>query len=154
MKIDKNGVLGYSPVAEKEESCFITPINETYNSYKCLVSGYQSSDFWKEGEFDLEELESTLPELYKDLKIVDKEGRHWYPQVVNIEDKGIVFMNGTSKDDYGWCSIKNIPVPDDEKERFKNPQTGEYIKYKSDPTSLKQFNQFEFIEALDSLGIL
>ncbi len=154
MKIDKNGVLGYSPIAEKEESCFITPINETYNSYKCLVSGYQSSDFWKAGEFDLEELESTLPELYKDLKIVDKEGRHWYPSVIQDKKLGIVFMNGTSKDDYGWCSIKNIPVPDDEKERFKNPQTGEYIEYKSDPSSMKTFGIHGYIDALDSLGIL
>lgn len=146
--------LGYSPIAEMDDSCYIIPINEKYNSYKCLVSGYCSSDLWVEGEFDIEELESTLPELYKDLRIIDKNGLHWYPQCINDPVKGVVFANGTSKDAWGWTSIKNIPVPEEEKERFKNPQTGEYLKYKSDPSSMKNFTKFEFIESLDSLGLL
>lgn len=146
--------LGYSPLAKKEESCYITPINETLNAYNCLVSGFTSNDLMKEGEFDFDKYEETLPELFKDIKQVDDEGRVWYPSVVNIDGKGIVFVAGTNKDDWGWVGIKHIPVGEDEKEKFKNPKTGEYSKYKSDSKSLKRFTKFEFIESLDYVGLL
>lgn len=147
--------IGKSPLTGHEDSCYITPLNETYNSYKCLVSGFESSDYFKESEgFDFDKYEETLPELYKEIKQIDSEGRVWYPTVIKDDIKGIVFVNGTSKDDWGWSSIKNILVSEEEKERFKNPKTGEYIKYKSDPSTLQQFTKFEFIEALDSLGLL
>lgn len=149
--IDK---LGYSPIAKLDDSCYIFPINEKYNSYKCLVSGFQSSDLWKDGDFNIEELESTLPELYKDLKMVDEEGRFWYPQVIVDPIKGTLFANGADKDNWGWSIIKNVPVPEDEKERFKNPHTGEYLTYKSDPKSIQNFDKFSFVDALSELGLL
>lgn len=147
--------LGYSPLAKLEDSAYIIPINEKYNAYKCLISGFETTDLLKESEgFDIEKYEETLPELYRDIKIVDEEGRVWYPQVVNVEGKGIVFILGTSKDDWEWSSMQSIPVSEDEKERFKHPKTGEYIKFKNDQTTLQKFNQDGFIEALSSVGLL
>jgi hypothetical protein len=107
-----------------------------------------------EGEFDFTKLEETLPELYKDIKISDESKRVWYPQVINIQDKGIVFVSGTSKADWEWSAMKSILVEDNEKERFKNPKTGEYMKYKNDPKSLKKFTRVGFINALDYIGAL
>lgn len=146
--------LIYSSIAQLEDSCYEIPLNEKHYSYKCLVSGYQSSTLWKDGEFDIEELESTLPELYKDLKIIDENGLHWYPQVIVDPVLGTLFANGADKDNWGWSIIKNIPVPEDEKERFKNPSTGEYLTHKSDPKSMKNFDKFGFIDALGELGLL
>jgi hypothetical protein len=147
--------LGYSPLAQLEESAYITPINETYNSYNCLITGFQSSDLMKESEgFDFEAYEETLPELYKAIKQVDEEDRVWYPGVVKDDEKGVVFINGTSKEDWQWCGIKNIPVPEEEKERFKNPKTGEYLTHKSDPSSMKLFGKDGYIDSLDYLGFL
>lgn len=141
------------PLTGAPESCYAMPINEKLFHYKSLSMGYESSDLWVEGEFDFEKLEETLPELYKDIKIVDDQKRVWYPQVLNQEDKGIVFIVGTNKDDWEWCGIKHTLVSDDEKERFKRPD-GTYIKYKNDPKTLKKFGKSGFIESLEYCGLL
>ncbi len=147
--------IGKCPISGLEESCYITPINDDYNSYKSLITGFETTDLMKESEgFNLEQYEETLPELYRDIKIVDDEDRNWFPQCVNVEGKGIVFVLGTSKEDWGWASQKSVPVQEEEKERFKHPKTGEYIKFKTDPTTLQKFDQNGFIEALDSVGLL
>jgi hypothetical protein len=149
-----NDKLGYSPLVKKEDSCYIVPINEKYNQYNCLVSGFQTNDLMKESEgFDFEKYEETMPELHKDIKQIDEEGRVWYAQTINVEDKGIVFAGGTSKDDWGFIGIKHILVPEEEKEKFKRPD-GSYIKYKNDPKTMKKFTKFEFIDALDYVGLL
>ncbi len=145
--------IGFSPLTTQPESCYITPLNETANAYDDLILGFSTNDYMVEGEFDFEAYEEALPELYKSIKKVDDQKRVWYPKTV-VKDEGVVFVVGTNKDDWQWASIKNTPVSDDEKERFKNPQTGEYLKFKSDPKSLTQHGQNGFIEALDSLDLL
>jgi hypothetical protein len=101
----------------------------------------------REGEFNFEEFESSLPELYKDLKSLDSEGRVWYPQAINITEKGTVFANGKSKDQWQWSAIQTIQLTEEEKlnPRFKNQV------YKSDSKSLQNFGS-DFIEACDYIG--
>lgn len=143
-----------SPLTGTEDSCYVLPLNEKYNAYKCLITGFETNDFMVENEFDFNKLEESLPELYKDIKIVDLQKRVWYPQTVNVLDKGIAFILGTNKEDWSWAAIKSIPVSEEEKEKFKDPKTGEYIKFKNDPKTLKRFQRNEFIEALDHIGLL
>jgi hypothetical protein len=102
----------------------------------------------KEGEFDFEKFEEVLPELYKDVRYTDAEKRVWYPAVINIEDKGTVFLNGKSVDEVQWAGIKAIKLTDEEKEqpKFKGKE------YKSDAKSLKEFSN-DFIEACDYIGV-
>ena len=146
--------IGRSPLTNHEDSCYITQISEKLKAYKCLISGFESNDLMIEGEFDFKTFEETLPELYVDIKQKDRDGRIWYPQSVNVADKGTVFVLGTNNEDWGWAGIKSVEVPEEEKERFKNPKTNEYIKYKNDPNTLTRFTKFEFIEALSFVGIL
>ena len=54
--------------------------------------------------------EEVMPELYKDLRFIDYKNQVWYPTVVNIEDKGTVFINGTTKENWGWAAVKAVPV--------------------------------------------
>jgi hypothetical protein len=103
----------------------------------------------KDGEFDFETYEETLPELYKDLKNTDSENRVWYPITLNIQDKGTVFANGTSKDNWQWAGVKAVEVSEEEKGKFKIPGTEEYYTHKTDIKSLKNYSQKDFIEALD-----
>lgn len=132
------------PLCKEKMSCYSFPMNEKYNSYSCFGCGYLSNDLMKNGEFDIEQYEETLPELYKDIKKTDEIDRYWYPQAINIIGKGTVFANGSSKDSWQWCAIKSIPLTQEEKQqsKFKN-QT-----HKSDSKSLKYFGN-DFIEALD-----
>ena len=135
------------PCCGEKISCYKTNINEKLFQYSCFGCGYTTNDLMKLNEFDFEEFESTIPELYKDIKKVDAENRVWYPQAINIIGKGTVFANGSTKDEWNWCAIKSVLLTEEEKQnpRFKN-QT-----HKSDPKSLKNFEK-DFIEALDYIG--
>ena len=135
------------PNCKEKASCYEIPMNETHNMYMCFGCGYTTNDAMVAGEFDFEEFESTLPELYKDLKRVDENNRTWYPQAINIVGKGTVFANGKNKDNWQWSAIKSIPLPEEDKDnpRFKN-QT-----HKSDSTTLQNFGT-DFIEACDYIG--
>ena len=130
------------------DGCYITPINETKNNYFCWGCGFQTNDLMKEGEFNFEAFEETLPELYKDVKYTDEEGRVWYPISINIPDKGTVFLNGKSIDDVQWSGIKVIELT--EKEKTEPKYAG--LTYKSDAKSLQSFGN-DFIEACDYIGL-
>ena len=130
------------------DGCYKTPINEVKFNYFCWGCGFQTNDFMKEGEFDFTAYEEILPELYKDIKYTDEEGRVWYPITINLEDLGTVFLNGTSSTDCQWSAIKVIPLTEEEKAQPKF----EGKKYKSDAKSLKNFGN-DFIEACDYLGV-
>jgi len=135
------------PKCSEKAGCYQTPINEFHNSYACFGCGFTSNDLMREGEFNFEEFESTLPELYKDLKSLDSEGRAWYPQAINITEKGTIFANGKSKDQWQWSAIQTIQLTEEEKlnPRFKNQV------YKSDSKTLQNFG-YDFIEACDYIG--
>jgi hypothetical protein len=130
------------------DGCYVTPINETKNSYLCWGCGFQTNDLMKEGEFDFESYEETLPELYKDIKYTDEESRVWYPVTINIEGMGTVFLNGTSKDNIQWSVIKTVLLTEEEKQQPKYKGK----TYKSDPKSMRHFDN-DFIEAADYLGL-
>jgi hypothetical protein len=130
------------------DGCYVTPINETKNNYFCWGCGFQTNDLMVEGEFNFEEYEETIPELYKDIKYVDGEKRVWYPISINLVDKGTVFLSGKSIDEIQWSAIKVVLLTEEEKKqpKYKN------LTYKSDAKSLKHFGN-DFIEACDYIGV-
>lgn len=136
------------PKCKAPESCYTQPVNEFHKSYLCLSCGFQTNDLMREGEFNFEEYEQELPELYKDIKTVDEEGRVWYPNIINIESMGTVFANGGSKDEWEWSGILNVELTEEEKEspRFKGK------KYKSNSKSLKNFGR-DYFSACDYIGL-
>jgi hypothetical protein len=135
------------PLCGEKAACYASPLNEKYNSYACFGCGYTSNDLMKENDFDKDQFEETLPELYKDIKKIDESGRYWYPQSINIAGKGTVFANGKTKDEWAWSAIKSVPLTEEEEKnpRFKDQQ------YKSDSSTLKSFEK-DFIEACDYIG--
>ena len=136
------------PKCKAPESCYTQPVNEFHKAYVCLSCGFQTNDLMREGEFNFEEYEEQLPELYKDIKTVDEEGRVWYPNIINIESVGTVFANGSSKDVWEWSGILNVELTEEEKAspRFKGK------KYKSDSKSLKNFGK-DYFSACDYIGL-
>lgn len=129
------------------DGCYVQPINETKFSYFCWGCGFQTNDLMIEGEFDMEQYEEVLPELYKDIKHVDDHKRIWYPITINLEAKGTVFAYGTAADNWQWAAIKAIPLTEEE---AKEPKY-KGATYKSDAKSLKQFGN-DFIEACDYIN--
>lgn len=136
------------PLCGEKGGCYAIDINETKKSYLCLGCGHQSSDLLMQGEFDIEEYEYALPELYKDLKKLDFSGRVWYPSAVNIQDKGTVFANGKDSSNWQWSAIKNVLLTEEEAEKpvFKGKT------HKSDSKTLKDFGT-DFLSALEYIGV-
>lgn len=136
------------PKCKAPESCYTQDINEFHKAYVCLSCGFQTNDLMVEGEFNFEEYEETMPELYKDIKQTDEQGRVWYPNIINIEGKGTVFANGPSKDKWEWSGILSVSLTEEEKEspKFKGKT------HKSDSKTLKNFGK-DYFEACDYIGL-
>ena len=134
------------------DACYTTELNPQVKNYFCFGCGFTTNDLMVHGEFDFSQYEETLPEIYKDLKVGDELGRVWYPTSINIPDKGTVFVNGKDWKTWEWTGVKVTDVKEEEKEKFKIPGTDDYYKHKTDMKTMKNFNQFNFMDALEYIG--
>ena len=134
------------------DACYKNQVSIDITNYICYGCGFQSNSLMKIGEEFYEEQIKKLPELYKDLLFKDKNDLIWMPSFFDIQGKGSVFVMGKNTNNWNWSAMKHMLVDKKEKELFKNPSGGFY-KYKSDTSSLKQFSQADFIEALDYIGM-
>ena len=107
----------------------------------------------KDSQF-LEEQMELLPNLYKELMGEDKEGKVWMPATINIPKQGMVFANGTSAENWNWGAVLSIPVKEDEREKYPIPgKTGEFYDKRMDMDTIKEFEEGDFLEALDYIGV-
>ena len=131
----------------------VTP--EVYN-YMSLSCGFWTNSFMIEGhDFYMQQME-TLPELYKDLAWVDPETELvWLPNTINIQDKGMIFANGSDISNWGWAAVKAIEIPEEDREKHPIPgKPGEFMKYRMDMKNMKMFEERDYIEALSHIEIL
>jgi len=94
----------------------------------CMGCGFTSNNTIT--DTNVTEMEATLPELYKDLRFKDKEGKYWYPNSVILDDKSMVFAEGTNVQDWMWSAVQ--------------AKDG-----KTDMTTKKEFQIHEFMDALE-----
>jgi hypothetical protein len=78
----------------------------------------------------------------------EETGKIWMPTTVNLQDKGMVFADGTSRMNWRWAGVKAIPIPEEEK-LLNND-----ISYKPDMSTIKHFEERDFMEALSYIGVL
>lgn len=102
--------------------------NDRLSVWNCFGCGFTSNSTLTEEKLEL--VEETLPELYKDLKFKDNKGYYWYPIVITLDNKSMVFAEGTSVDSWKWSAVKS--------------KDG-----KLDMTTKKEFIERDFMEALD-----
>ena len=99
-------------------------------------------------EFLTEQL-PLLPDLYKSLIDEEEEtGKMWVPSYINIPEKGMIFADGTSRDNWKWAGVKAVPVSKEEKKKYKN------AKYRADMSTIKHFEERDFIGALVYISVL
>ena len=89
---------------------------------KTLIKGGVKQYGKKSGK-TVKDLLETSPELYKDLLFTDKDKRVWAPATITIPEKGMVFADGTSKDDWKWTAVNAIEIPKEELEKYPKGQT-------------------------------
>jgi hypothetical protein len=116
--------------------------------WSCMNCGFTTNELMVEESQLVQETEEVMPELYKDIKFVDDKKQVWYPTIINIQDKGTVFVNGTDKDNWGWAGIKSVETTEEEKQKLKG------ATHKSDPKTLKTFTKDQFDEACHYVGLI
>ena len=103
----------------------------------------------KKGSQFFNEQWEILPELYKDIAWPDPEtGLIWLPINVNVEEKGMVFAEGTDKHNWKWAGTKYIPVTEEDDEKYKD------VKWKPDMSTIRHYGARDFMEALSYIGVL
>jgi len=147
--------LTICPCQRQSDACYMQEVSSEIKNYMCYGCGFISNSLMREGERFYEEQIEILPELYKDLFWTDEDGKIWMPSVVNEPTKGMVFANGASSSTWMWGAVKAVPVKDEEKEKYPIPnKKGEYYQFRMDMTTLKNFDKFEFIDALEYINVL
>ena len=135
------------------DACMVDEVNQDIKTYMCFGCGFQSNSLMREGEEFYETQLQSLPELYKDLIVEDKFGKKWMPSSINVPDKGMIFANGASSNQWMWSAVKSILVTEEDLKKdpilVKNKS-----KYKMDMSTIKHFSERDFIEALSYIGVL
>ena len=134
------------------DACYVQEVNNEIKNYMCYGCGFITNSLMKEGERFFDEQFAVLPNLYKELCGEDENtGLVWMPNTINIPDKGMVFADGQSAEQWAWAAVKAVPMPEEEKVAFQ--EKGKDYEYKMDMSTLKHFEEREFIDALDYIGV-
>ena len=119
-----------------------------FESYMCFGCGMTSNSYFAMDSEKLEELTKNNTQLMNDLKIMDEErGLVWFPSVVNMGERGIIYPDGV-KEDWYWKYAKVIDVPEDQREHFGGHSKRLAIE------QAEEFGQFEFMDACDAMGLM
>ena len=136
--------------------CYETQVTPEITNWMSLSCGYWTNSLMKEGnEFYSEQME-TLPELYKDIAWKDESTELvWLPQTINEPQKGMIFANGTNVKEWKWSAVKAVHVTEEEKYKYPIPkQPGKFYEYRMDMTTIQHFDEREFIDALEYIGLI
>ena len=137
------------------DACYVTENSPTIKTYSCFGCGFTTNSLMKEGEEFYNQQIEVLPDLYKDSIFEDKDGLKWMPTTINLPQNGMVFYNGTNKENAKWAGVKAVKVEETEKEKYPiKGKPGEFYEWRMDMTTMKSFEMKEFMEALSYIGVL
>jgi transcription initiation factor TFIIIB Brf1 subunit/transcription initiation factor TFIIB len=105
--------------------------NEKLTVWNCFGCGFTTNSTLIDD--NIEHVEQTIPELFKALRFKDNDGKYWYPTVVILEDKSMVFAEGVTEKEWKWSAVQSK-------------------EGKADMTTKKEFEERDFMEALDYIG--
>lgn len=128
-------------------ACYEQQINEEVTTHFCFGCGFTSSTLMEVDSKLVKETLENSPELYKDLLYTDDSGKIWLPATITLPGKGMVFLDGTSKDNWMWSAVKAIEITEEEKANFPQGQT-----HKMDMKNAQMFGQRDFMDALEVIG--
>lgn len=116
-------------------------------TWLCFGSGFTTSTLMTKGSPTVQNAIETSPELYKELMYEDKNKQVWLPATITLPAKGMVFIDGTGKDDWKWAAVKAVTLQKEDK-KVNNDQT-----HKMDMANVKHFGQNDFMDAADHIGL-
>ena len=130
-------------------ACYEQVVDNNTKTWLCMGCGFSTSTVMTEGAPAVTNTLETSPELYKDLQFVDSDGLSWFPATITLPGKGMVFLDGASKDEWEWSAVKSIDLTKEEISSGKYPQDQ---TIKMDMANAKKFGQRDFMDALESIS--
>lgn len=127
-------------------ACLETKLENGLTTWIDFGCGFTASTEITKDSEQLRTIMLTAPELYKDLLFIDSQDIAWLPSTVTLPEKGMVFIDGTGKDDWAWSAVKAVKITEEEKNRFPVDQ-----KYKMEVRQAKKFSQSDFMDALSEI---
>lgn len=126
------------------------------SSYMCVACGYTSTTLNQEGTPAITQYEELTAELMRDLRWVDpKTNLVWYPIVINFPSFGIIFPDGTSKEDWGWTAAPATEIPLEDQKKYPIPgQPGQFYTKKIDMEKGRKFLSSDFYHACKFIGFI
>jgi len=75
--------------------------------------------------------------------------------MVNVPEKGMIFANGTDKNNWKWAAVRSVKVKEEEKEKYPIPgKKNKYYEYRMDMTTMLPFEEKNYMDALSYIDIL
>jgi hypothetical protein len=130
-------------------ACYEQHIDENTTTWLCMGCGFTTSTLMVEGGKVVKDLLETSPELYKELLFTDVNKRVWSPATITLPGKGMVFLNGSNKNDWNWSAVRATKITDEDRKIKEFP--ADQI-YKMDMPNMKSFGQKDFMDALEVIG--
>jgi ribosomal protein L37E len=127
-------------------ACLEQQVNEDVTTHLCMGCGFTTSTLMTEGSEVIKAALETSPELYKDLMFKDKDNFTWMPSTLTLPNKGMVFVDGTSKSNWRWAAVKAIPLQEGDKKVSKD-QT-----HKMDMQNVTHYAERDYMDALEHIG--
>jgi hypothetical protein len=127
-------------------ACYEQKVDKDLTTWLCFGCGKSSSSVMQQGSAPVLKAIELAPELYKDISYTDKDGQVWFPSTITLPGKGMVFVDGTSKDNWRWAAVRAVEISEEEKNNFPKEQT-----HKMDMKNIKHFSERDFIEALSEI---
>lgn len=122
------------------DACYSQEVTKDVSIEMCYGCGFQSNSLMRKNTEFFNEQSEFLPELYKALMDEEEDtGKIWMPTHVNVDEKGTVFADGTSRDNWKWAAVKSVLNEEG---------------YKTDMSTIKHFEERDFIGALSYIGVL
>ena len=113
-----------------------------------MACGFTTSTVMQDNGAIVKTAVESSPELYKDLKFVDDNNLAWLPATITIPEKGMVFLDGSNKEQWKWASVRSVPITEEDRKTksFPSDQT-----HKMDMNNIKHFEQNDFMTALENI---
>ncbi len=133
------------------KNCFVekTEIEgKPFESYLCFDCGMTTNSNFALDSEHLETMVENNTELMNDLKVIDNDrGLVWYPSVINMGQKGVIYPEGLPTD-WNWCYAPVVDVPEEERDQYEGHDK------RLDIENPLRFGQFEFMEACKAMGVV
>ena len=144
-----------SPIDGNTDFCYQSDDERTgITSYLDYKTGYTSnSNLIIDSEY-VNEAEANQPKLVTELRVLDNlRNLVWYPSVINIPMKGMIFPMADDDGNWTWEVMKVREVTAEEKEMYPIPEKeGEFFKTILDVKGKKNFAKDKFMDALAEIG--